>query len=83
MSLKDFYLIVDSSEKKATALLREHDLLDTVENILIKKGNITVEDYILNSDLPVSSKDSDAELHIVVTIIDEEWTDPQNLGFLA
>lgn len=50
-------------KKNATALLREHDLLDTAENILIKKRNITVEDYILNSDQPASSKGSDAELH--------------------
>jgi len=38
-------LIVESSEENVTAFLKEYNLLDTAEKILIKKGNITVEDY--------------------------------------
>ncbi|CAI6348125.1 unnamed protein product [Macrosiphum euphorbiae] len=34
MQLKDFYLTVTKSEENATAFLREHGLLDTVEETL-------------------------------------------------
>jgi len=34
MQLKDFYMTVAKSEENATAFLREHGLLDTVEETL-------------------------------------------------